>query len=438
MITASAAIYISSERFRKTDFQSRLISKAKSTARLLFDSERIEPAKVRSIEKDNPLNLNNERIIIYNFKDEIVYSSDENSEIKINYSLIEKIRQGEIISFRQGRFEGVGLFYLARLDRFVIFSAATDDTGMMHLEKLRLILAIVLFFTLLILFAAGWIYSGKALKPITNVIKRVDEITVTSLNLRVPEGNGKDEIGKLAMTFNRMLDRLEKSFSMQKDFIANASHELSTPLTKINGQIEVLLIKERTEAEYRSVLKSILEDLRSLINLSNRLLLIARTSAEDTSGFNKKLRIDEILFETREEMLKSKSNYHISLYMEDSLTDVNHLIVTGDEHLLKIALSNIIDNACKYSPDHSVNVKLNRTDRFVELIFEDRGIGIAEEEIPKIFEPFYRGSNVQSIPGSGIGLPLVNQIIRNHNGNIKISSLKAKGTRVVITLPLSN
>jgi len=438
MISASAAIYISSESFRKADFQNRLVSKARSTARLLFEAEEIEPEKVKSIEKDNPLKLNNERIIIYNFLDDIVYSSDENSEIKIRYDQIEKVRRGDNVTFRQGRYEVVGLLYLAKLDRFVIFAAATDDEGMMHLEKLKIILVIVCFITLLILFAAGWVYSGKALKPINEVIKRVDEITVTSLNLRVPEGNGKDEIGKLAITFNRMLDRLEKAFSMQKDFLANASHELSTPLTKINGQIEVLLMKERSVPEYRKALESIHEDLRSLINLSNRLLLIARTSAEDTSGFNRRVRIDEILFQTRDEILKTKSNYRIGLFIDESLSDFNHLTVTGDENLLKIALSNIIDNACKYSPDHSVNVTLNRTERHVELIFEDKGVGIPEEDLPKVFEPFYRGSNVQSIPGSGIGLPLVYQIIRNHNGTVKIESEMAKGTKVVITLPLSN
>jgi len=438
MIAASAAIYISSERFRKVDFQSRLINKARSTAKLLFDAKEIEPERVKNIEKDNPLKLNNERIIIYNFLDQIVYSTDENSDIKITYDQIEKIRGGDNIYFRQGRFDVVGMLFFAKLDRFVVFAAATDDEGMLHLEKLRIILLIVCLITLLVIFAAGWVYSGKALKPISDVIKRVDKITVTSLNLRVPEGNGKDEIGQLAITFNRMLERLEKAFSMQKDFLANASHELSTPLTKINGQIEVLLMKERSAPEYRKALESIHDDLRSLINLSNRLLLIARTSAEDTSGFNKKLRIDEILFQTRDEILKIKSNYRIGLFIGDSLTDFNHLTVTGDENLLKIALSNIIDNACKYSPDHSVNITINRLDNSLELVFEDKGIGIPEEDLPKIFEPFYRGSNVQSIPGSGIGLSLVSQIIRNHNGSVKIESATAKGTKVIVNLPLSS
>ena len=109
---------------------------------------------------------------------------------------------------------------------------------------------------------------------------------------------------RLAKTFNKMLERLETSFAMQKNFIANASHELRTPLTSINGQLEVLMMKDRSTAEYKTALRSVLDDIRSLIDLSNRLLLIARTSAEGPVNFNKKIRIDEILWQAQEEIIK--------------------------------------------------------------------------------------------------------------------------------------
>ena len=150
----------------------------------------------------------------------------------------------------------------------------------------------------------GWFFSGRALKPISDVVKKVEDISITSLNLRVFEGNGTDEIGRLANTFNKMLERLETSFAMQKTFIANASHELRTPLTSINGQLEVLMMKDRSTMEYKSALGSVLDDIRSLIDLSNRLLLIARTSGEGPVNINKKLRIDEILWQAQEEILR--------------------------------------------------------------------------------------------------------------------------------------
>jgi len=293
----------------------------------------------------------------------------------------------------------------------------------------------VCLISLLLFFIAGWFYSGRALKPISDVVKNVEDISITSLNLRVFEGNGTDEIGRLAKTFNKMLERLETSFAMQKNFIANASHELRTPLTSINGQLEVLMLKDRSAAEYKVALGSVLDDIKSLIDLSNRLLLIARTSAEGPVNFNNKIRIDEILWQAQEEIKRFHNEYHIIISIDNSLTDSDQMIVVGDESLLKVAVSNIIDNACKYSPDHSVDIKFRHIEKFIEVVFDDKGIGIAEEDMQKIFEPFYRGTNAYSISGSGIGLPLVNQIIKNHNGIVNLSSQIGKGTSVTVLLP---
>ena len=239
----------------------------------------------------------------------------------------------------------------------------------------------------------------------------------------------------MAHTFNKMLERLETSFAMQKNFIANASHELRTPLTSINGQLEVLMMKDRSTTEYKAALASVLDDIRSMIDLSNRLLLIARTSAEGPVNFNKKIRLDEILWQTQEEIIRFNNDYRINISMDDSLTDSEQMIVVGDDSLLKVAVSNLIDNACKYSSDHSVDIEFRHIDKFIEVVFEDRGIGISEEDMNKIFEPFYRGSNTLLISGTGIGLPLVNQIIKNHNGKISLSSRLGKGTIVTVLLP---
>lgn len=435
MIIASVAIYYSSASFRKEDFYNRLRNKARSTAKLLLDAYEIDANRVKRIEKDNPVNLQNEKIIILNFKDDIVYSSDENSEIEIRNAILERVRLGQKVTYKQDSYEVLGTLYTAKLDRFVVIAAATDVDGFLNLKKLKIILAFVCSFSLLLFFIAGWLYSGRALKPISDVVKKVEDISITSLNLRVFEGNGTDEIGRLAKTFNKMLERLEKSFAMQKDFIANASHELRTPLTSINGQLEVLMMKDRSTAEYKSALGSVLDDTKSLIDLSNRLLLIARTSAEGPVNFSKKIRIDEILWQAQEEIKRFNNSYHINISIDNSLTDSDQMIVVGDEYLLKVAVSNIIDNACKYSPDHTVGIKFQHIEKWIEVIFEDSGIGISEEDLQKIFEPFYRGNNALSISGSGIGLPLVNQIIKNHNGIIKLSSQIGKGTRVIILLP---
>jgi signal transduction histidine kinase len=435
MIIASVAIYISSSKFRRQDFFSQLSQKAMSTANLLFNTDKADANRILSIESKKPVFLQNEKIIILNYKNDTVYNSDENSDIKIRNNIIEHVKQGFDITYNQDPYDILATLYYTKYDRFVVVAAAIDNEGSSRLKKLKILLIIVCVVSLLLFFVAGWFYSGRALKPISDVVKKVEDITITSLNLRVFEGKGNDEIGKLARTFNKMLERLETSFSMQKNFIANASHELRTPLTSINGQLEVLMMKERSSEEYKSALTSVLDDIKSLIVLSNRLLLIARTSAEGPVNFNKKIRIDEILWQVQEEIQRFNSNYRINISIDNSITDSEQMIVVGDENLLKVAVSNIIDNGCKYSPHHTVEIKLMPIEKSIEIVFEDRGIGIPETDVGKIFEPFYRGGNTISISGTGIGLPLVSQIIKIHNGTVNLSSKLGKGTTVTVLLP---
>jgi len=294
MLIASMAIYFSSAGFRRDDFYDRLESKAINTARLLIEVDEIDIDLLKKIEADNPVSLPGEKVIILNYINEILYTSDEAAVINITPHMANKVRLSGTTRFRQDRYEVLGLLYTERYDRFVVFAAATDIDGFTKLRNLRIILLFVCLISFVIFTAAGWLFAGKALEPISGVVSQVEEITFASLNLRVDEGNGTDEIARLARTFNNMLERLETAFRAQKDFISNASHELRTPLTSINGQMEVLLMKERTREEYREAVASVLDDIRNLIDLSNRLLLLAQTSAEKQTAVHRLVRIDEI------------------------------------------------------------------------------------------------------------------------------------------------
>lgn len=435
MIIASAAIYFSTASFRSNDFYNALRIKSQNAAKLLFNAYEIDGHRVLKIEKDYGPGLQNVRILILDFKDEIIYSSDENNEIKINYNIVEQVRLGKLVEYKQPPFEVAGTLYFDAYDRYVVFAAAIDTDGSAHLKKLKTILLVVWLISLLMFFIVGWFFSGRALKPINDVIKKVENISITSLNLRVPVKHQKDEIGRLAKTFNNMLERLETAFGTQKVFISNASHELRTPLTSINGQLEVLMMKDRTSEEYKESLASILDDIKSLIDLSNRLLLIARTSTFSPPKQEKKIRVDEILWQAQEEMTKFNNNFRICILLDPSLTDSDQMLVNGDESLLRVAVSNLIENACKYSADNSVEITITQSEKRIEITFKDKGIGIPEEDLKKVFEPFYRSSNALTYRGSGIGLQLVNQIIKNHNGEIRLVSKVGVGTEVVVMLP---
>jgi len=435
MLIASVAIYYSSTKLRSQDFNNLLKSRAENVARFVLDSYEYNANLFLRSGSGNPARLQDEKFLIVTLDTNILYTTDKNWKYEEVNKIIGQVRAGKDVFYKQDSYDILGTLHSTGSYEFVVIGAAIDKDGHLHMKKLRIVLLVVCLISLVSFFIAGWFFSGKALKPISDIVKNVEDISITSLHLRVPEGNGTDEIGRLARTFNNMLERLETSFGMQKSFIANASHELRTPLTSINGQIEVLMMKDRQAEDYKTALGSVLEDIKSLIDLSNRLILIARTSSEGPSVYNNKIRIDDIIWQAQEEMKRFNPSYLINILLDDSVTDSEKLMVAGDDYLLKTAVTNLIENACKYSSDHSVFIEVGLGDKCVKVVFEDKGIGIPEEDIPKITEPFYRGTNTVATPGSGIGLSLVNQIVKNHNGSINIKSELGKGTRITLLLP---
>jgi len=432
---ASLLIYIFSADYREAEYYKRLQNKANNTAKLLIEVDEVDINTLRKIEKDNPVSLENEKIIIFDYHNDILFSTDEKKVIKIDTTLLNRIRLEDEVRFRQGDYEVLGFLFKGPYDRFAVVAAATDIYGVNKLKNLRTVLLLVFVISIAVVSVSGWFFAGKALEPISHVVQQVDEISISSLNLRVDEGNGKDEIAQLSQTFNRMLGRLETSFKVQKDFIANASHELRTPLTAITGQLEVTLLNDRSNAEYEKVVVSVLEDIKSLNHLSNRLLMLAQTSSEGIQRKMTYLRIDELIWQVRDELVRHSPTYIIRIDFADELDDDSKLIIEGDEQLMKAALSNIIENGCKYSSDHSIDVLITSSRFGLTLSFKDNGIGVPPDDLPKIFDPFHRGSNTQNIKGHGIGLSMVKRIITLHRGTVQLTSTLKVGTTVIVNLP---
>jgi signal transduction histidine kinase len=247
------------------------------------------------------------------------------------------------------------------------------------------------------------------------------------------EIDGTDELAELTRTFNQMLERLENAFILQKNFIRNASHELKNPLTAILGETEVTLSIDRTPEEYRVTLNKIMEEAERLNQLTSNLLSLAQTDFDLSNLKKDEIRIDELIWEIKELFDKTKYKGSIEIHFP-VLPDTSDLItITGISSLLKIALWNIIENACKFSNPKKVDVTLKTTLNKIQLLIEDKGIGIPEPEINNLFQPFFRASNALAFRGSGIGLSLVHKIIKLHQGEINITSKVGKGTAVEIT-----
>lgn len=431
---ASLLIYVLSADYREDSFYTRLNDKANNTAKLLIEVDEVDVSLLRKIEKVDQGMLENEEIMIFDSRDDVLYTSDKEHFLSVDSVLLKRIRSEEELRYRQGQYEVIGFVFRGRDSETVVIAAATDTTGMNKLKNLRTVLIIVFIISILAASISGWFFAGKALQPISRVVRQVDDIEISSLDLRVDEGNGKDEIAFLSQTFNRMLGRLQTSFNVQKDFIANASHELRTPLTSITGQLEVALLNVRSEDEYQKVVASVLDDIKTLNKLSHRLLLLAQT--ETSQRKSDLLRIDELVWQIHDDLIRRNPDYSIGINLNEMMDD-DKLTISGDEQLIKTAISNIFENGCKYSPDRAVRLLIHTEENKLVLEFKDQGIGIPESDIDAIFQPFYRGDNTTGIKGSGIGLSLVKHIVILHGGDVRISSTVNLGTTVVVRFPLA-
>jgi signal transduction histidine kinase len=434
LLFSAMATYFFSSEYRQDDFYTRLDNKAKSTVSLLLDVEEIDADMLRRIEKDNPVSLPEEILTIYDFENDILYESRKVDDVIITPAILDEVRLAGEKRWKVGRLEVLAFLHVESLDRVVVVIAANDIFGRRKLNNLSTILFIVLSIGSVVILLAGWFYSGRALKPISKVVDQVERIGIENLNTRVSGGSGKDEIAVLASTFNEMLERLESAFKMQKNFIANASHELRTPMTSITGQIEVVMLKERSNEEYLETLSSILEDVKHLNQTSNRLLLLAQVSSELRSQDHSEVRMDELIWQVVSEQKRRMPAYEFNVSFDDQELSESELIVVGDEQLLKTALSNLMENGCKYSEDNTVHIRLYKQKGKLAIDFKDQGIGIAEEDIEGIFQPFYRAKNSLYFKGHGIGLSLVKNIVALHKGEILFNSKLNQGSTFTLIL----
>lgn len=217
---------------------------------------------------------------------------------------------------------------------------------------------------------------------------------------------------------NRMIGRIDTAYQSEKSFISNASHELNNPLTAIQGECEISLLKERTPAEYQAALHRIASETKRIIQLMKHLLFLSHGDQEIVKNATEPIFLADFLMALSGNRISFSSD-HFSY------------VVRANPALLKIAIGNLLSNACKYSGDKPVEMRL----RANVLEIKDYGIGIPAEELEHIYQPFFRGSNTREFPGHGIGLSLSLRILRTYGAKVLIRSLQNEGTQVRIEFP---
>ena len=425
----SIFIYFSVSNYSEKNFFKLLEARAYKVAKERLDE------KITKSDPNSPEKLPHEKdffILI----DNALNVNEHVQKIGIPASFFQSVINDKSSEFVSEKYLYKGIRYQSISGDYIVITAAENYFQINQADNLiRTLLFAILASLILILYIALY-FSKNIFKPISEITEQVKEISSENLHLRLNDSNRSDELNDLARTFNNMLDRIETSFETQNNFISNASHELRTPLTAIIGEADVVLTKPRANEEYVETLKIILQEADKLDNKTKALLFLAQTGFTGKAQRFDKVRIDQLLWDVKENLESLNPRNKIYLDMELLPENPMKLKVNGNTQLLHLALSNIISNGCKYSNFEMVTIAIGASDDFVYIVIKDTGIGIPENEIKYIYDPFFRATNTKNFEGYGIGLPLTRNIIRMHKGTLLVTSIENKGTTVQITLPV--
>ena len=435
ILLLSSFVYYFSTQYSFTDFYKRLEIRAIFKAKTTLEPEETKAEAFKEVREQHLEILPEEKDYLFEIKSGNALEK-EIKNIGLPVSFASDILEKGSAIYNSNQTFYAAIKYKTKNSNYAVIVSANNYYNTQQLNRLKNIFLIAIpLATLLALLVAVFV-SKKVLNPVKDITDRVKQISSESMHLRLATLTDNDELSKLIITFNHMLDRLETAFETQNNFISNASHELGTPLTAIIGEADVTLTKTRQPEEYATSLKVILNEAERLEKITKSLLFLAQTGFDGKKQKMNSVRTDQLLWDVKEtiDMITPHNMVQIDL----SLIPENpeKLKILGNMQLLHLALTNIVSNACKYSSNKPVLMSIGATDTQVIIIVKDHGIGIPEQELKYIYDPFFRASNTKHHEGYGIGLPLARNIIRIHNGTIMVSSKKDEGTVVQLNFPL--
>lgn len=338
-------------------------------------------------------------------------------------------RNGRSFLVREGVFMSEGKRY------FVAVGASLDERDRIIAEFSRtyLILAPLGIAGICLV---GWLVARSALRPVVEVAHAAQSLTGENLSLRIPERGSDDELDHLIATFNRMVARLEQSFTQMRQFSTDVSHELRTPLTVIRGHLEVAMMTAENTEQYQEAILTALQDVERLTGTVKALLELSRAESGQLALKRAPLHVGPVLSDLVEHLRVIAEDKQIAL----DLAITGDPVIFGDRVQIERLITNLVSNAIKYTPESGhVNVSLSAAAPDAVLIIEDTGRGIPAESIPHIFDRFYRvpgPDQPNEERGLGLGLSFVAWIVKAHDGRIEVSSENGRGTRFIIRLPL--
>jgi signal transduction histidine kinase len=432
VLVRSVIMYYSIQNYADKVFYERIRAKAVTTAQRLLYLQNVDSALLAKIDKTQADLMLNENIEVYDSSDHEIYTNNDTVTYHLTKDQFAQIRNEKELHLLQGKHKIVAFTYNLAGNKNIVVGGGEDQYGDALARQLRWTLIYLAAFSFIMVVIVGWIFAGQALAPIAIVVKKVTTLSPIEKSERLEPMSEKDEIAALVATFNDLFDKLEEAFKLQKFFVANVSHEMNNPLAKIKSQIEVSLIQNRDKEDYKKILKSVLEDVNEMIILMQDMMKFSKISKE-TLTYDE-FRIDELLFEIRDNIIATSQLDKVDIELSNPPLNDREFIIKANKPLIATAIKNIINNACKYSPDHTAQLTLSIHEGRVIVSVTDHGPGISAEDLPYIFNIFFRSQSALSSKGFGIGLALAQRILKAHGYDIEPSSEPGRGTTFTISL----
>ncbi|WP_443945374.1 sensor histidine kinase [Pedobacter sp. AW1-32] len=430
LLAVLCTVYFTFMKFLKADFFERLTDRTMVTAKLYLEADEISRDALNEIRHKYLQKLNGEVTRIYDDRNRATFIGDEAQYW--TKSVIDQVRKKGHLKYTDGQRQVVGIYYKDNQGDFVILASADDEGSHNRLNKLlRIMIFVFLGISIVVLLLSRWI-ATKMLKPLSSFMHEVKQIGSRNMEIRVAENNNKDEINLIAKSFNHLMDELEQAFTLQKTFVANASHELRTPITRIMMTSELALAKNRQVAEYQKAFDQVLQDADKMDHIINGLLSLAKMDLDLIHSQLSEISLAELLMKIQSEWIVKQ---HKKLKLKLNIQPDCKPVVLANEVLLRIAIDNIISNAFKFSADQEVVCQLDISDSNYLIRITDKGSGIAADIQSEIFKPFYTRSAQAGFKGDGMGLYMAQKIIDLFKGTISISKENALENTFSISIP---
>lgn len=414
-------IYSLFSNYRTQEFQQRIKDKTITTVKFLVEIEQIDRNLLQTMDEYTINNLYKEKILIFDHKKKLIYSSVDDTKIKYQSSILRDLDDtNPLIEITEDNYDVVGVaFHFANKNYYGI-AKAYDEFGLDKLSYLKSIFIIIFIVFSSVILITSYLISKQITQPINLMASELKKINLDSQNSMLTIPGSKDEIHMLASRFNELMTRLNDAFAFQKHAIHHISHELKTPIAVLVSNFEKMENEKNAEI-LQAMLANQKEDTKNLGDIINALLEISKVETGNKLE-TENVRIDELIFDTADELKHLHEDFTFEIELDESISNEESLLIKGNQKLLRLAIMNLATNCIRYSDNRKAKFKIYLDENELHLDAINHGKIINDHEKQFIFQHFFRGENSKEQRGFGLGLVLINKIILLHHADISYSS----------------